>query len=67
MKNTSLILLIVILVLVTSCTGGKDIRTITFTGKSYEQKWAVKDLNPDLSADWSSSGFMTLDFRASST
>lgn len=67
MKNTPMILMTVILILATSCNTGRDVGTVAFTGKSHEQKWAVKELNPDLPADWSDYGFLTFDFRASST
>ena len=67
MKKIPLILFSLLLIAVNACKKSDDVKTVTFEGKSFEKKWAVKDLNPDLPADWSSSGFLTLDFRASST
>ena len=67
MKKIPLILFSLLLIALNACKKSDDVKTITFEGKSFEKKWAVKDLNPDLPADWSSSGFLTLDFRASST
>ncbi|MDR3698732.1 MAG: hypothetical protein P4L56_03795 [Candidatus Sulfopaludibacter sp.] len=43
-----------------------ETRTVTLEGASAEQKWALKDLNPGLRADWSGFDYLVLEFRASS-
>ena len=39
---------------------------VVFDGASFEQKWALKDLNPDLPADWTGYNFLILEMKASS-
>jgi len=38
---------------------------VTFTTSRSEQKWSLKELNPELPADWSSYEFLVLEFKAS--
>ncbi len=38
-----------------------------FEGGFSEKKWALKELNPELPSDWSSSGFLTFEFNSSTT
>jgi hypothetical protein len=42
------------------------IQQVVFEGVESEHKWALKDLNPDLPSDWSSYGYLVMEFRASS-
>ena len=42
-------------------------RRIVFDGASPEQKFALRDLGADLPADWSSYGFLVLEFRSSTS
>jgi len=37
-----------------------------FQGATSEQKWTLKELNPDLPSDWSPCDFLVLELRASS-
>jgi len=67
MKNLFRCLIISSLPFVLGCTSKDNTRIVKFEGKTFEQKWAVKDLNPDLPADWSSFEFLTFDLNASST
>lgn len=39
---------------------------VVFDGAESTQKWALKDLNPDLPADWTGSNFLVLELKASS-
>jgi hypothetical protein len=39
---------------------------VVFDGAESTQKWALKDLNPDLTADWTGSNFLVLELKASS-
>jgi hypothetical protein len=63
-KCLSLLLFSIIL---SACTDKNKTFTITFTGESFEQKWAINDLNKDFGPDFSKSGFLTFDLKASST
>lgn len=54
-------------VLATGCTPDNNVRTTKFEGKVHEQKWSIRELNPGLPSDWSSSGFLTFEYNASST
>jgi len=48
MEKLLLILSIVSGPLLWACTPKDNTKIVTFEGKSFEQKWAFKDLNPDL-------------------
>ena len=39
---------------------------MVFEGKVSEHKWSLKELNPDLPADWSSYEYLVIELRASS-
>ena len=39
---------------------------VVFEGAESEHKWALKDLNPDLPADWTGYDFLVMELRASS-
>ena len=67
MKNLVTLLFVTALLFVTGCKSKDESRIITFKGSSFEQKWAISDLNPDFTSDWSESGFLTFDMKASST
>jgi hypothetical protein len=67
MKNLLIFLSTASILLITGCTPKDNAKIIKFEGKSYEQKWAIKDLNLNLPSDWSSFGFLTFELNASST
>jgi len=67
MKKTVVFLIVIPLLLVMNCTPNNSTRTVKFEGKTFEQKWAIRDLNPDLPSDWSSFEFLTFELNASST
>ncbi|HUU99864.1 MAG TPA: hypothetical protein VMW32_02770, partial [Bacteroidales bacterium] len=67
MKNILFYLSIASLSLLTGCISKNKTKIVTFEGASYEQKWAIKDLNPELLSDWSSFEFLTFELNASST
>jgi hypothetical protein len=50
-----------------SCTSKDNTKIVKFEGKTFEQKWAIRDLNPDLPSDWSAFEFFTFEMNASST
>ena len=66
-KSVSLNSAIFFLLLVTACSLKNKPVTLKFEGTFTEKKWALKDLNPELPADWSSFGFLTFDMTSSST
>jgi len=43
-----------------------ETHTVTLEGASAEQKWTLKELSPDLPADWSAYDYVVLELRASS-
>ena len=67
MKNPAIPLTIASILLLTGCSAKDNTKTIVFDGKSFEQKWAVSDLNRDLPSDWSAYEFLTFEMNASST
>ncbi|MBW6502384.1 MAG: hypothetical protein K0B05_13420 [Bacteroidales bacterium] len=67
MKNHLVIPAIFMALLLTGCTSKDKSLKVMFEGESSEQKWALKDVNPDLPADWSQYEFLTIEFNASST
>ncbi len=42
-----------------------ETRTVTLDGTTAEQKWPLKELSPDLPADWSGFDYLVLEFRCS--
>ncbi|MGD0412692.1 MAG: hypothetical protein ABSC18_13440 [Verrucomicrobiota bacterium] len=48
----------------TPATGA--VRRLEFDGVRSEQKWALKDLNPDLPSDWSAYNYLVMEIRTSS-
>ncbi len=67
MKNLLTILSIATLLVIISCTSKDKSKIVKFEGKTFEQKWAIRDLNPDLPSDWSAFEFFTFEMNASST
>jgi hypothetical protein len=65
MKNT--VLAFFFLLILTGCNKSKEIYTITFKSNDHEQKWAIKELNRSLVSDWTYSGFLTFEMKASTT
>src|SRR5512136_2699213 len=43
-----------------------QVRRAVFEGARSEYKWSLRDLDPELPADWSSFGYLVLEFRHSS-
>ena len=67
MKKHSLNLSIVFLVFVTACTGIHEPKLIKFEGSYPQEKWSLKELNPEMPTDWSASAFLTFEFNSSTT
>jgi hypothetical protein len=67
MKAISLCLKILFPLLLAGCTSQTEPVIIKFEGKTSEKKWAIKDLNHELPADWSSFGFLTFELKSSTT
>jgi len=67
MKSFSLSLTISVLIILTGCSAEKEPVRVNFEGEVSEQKWAIKDLNPDLPSDWSSFGFLTFELKSTTT
>jgi hypothetical protein len=67
MKNILFLISVAFFLTATGCAPKDNTKIVKFEGKTFEQKWAVRDLNPDLPSDWSTFEFLTLDFNASST
>ena len=67
MKNHFVFLLIAAFLLLTACSSKNESFVAKFKGTVSEKKWAIKELNSDLPADWSSFGFLTFEMKASTT
>ncbi len=67
MKNYLQCLMVLILLLSLSCNTVKEPNSVNFQGEISEQKWAIKELNPDLPSDWSGYGFLTFELKSSTT
>lgn len=66
MRNILLISSLALLLF--SCTAKDKTFVAKFEGGDVaEQKWAIRELNKDLSSDWSKFSFLTFDLNASST
>ncbi len=52
--------------LLLACSASAAPQRVVFEGAESEHKWALKDLNPDLPADWTGFEFLVLEMRASS-
>jgi hypothetical protein len=55
------------LLLLMSCTSGKETFVVNFEGKMSEKKWAIGELNKELPSDWSSFSFLTFELRSSTS
>jgi hypothetical protein len=67
MKNISSCLQILFILLLTGCTVKKEPVVVKFEGKAFEKKWAIKELNPKLPADWSTFQYLTIEMKSSTT
>jgi hypothetical protein len=67
MKTNLFLLLILSSFFFSGCSGKEKLMIVKFEGSYTEKKWAVKELNADLPADWSSSGFLTFEINSSTT
>lgn len=65
MKN--LLLLFSIVFILSGCVSKERSFVAKFEGDVSEQKWSIKDLNPELPSDWSTFKYLTLELNASST
>ena len=50
-----------------SCGVKQQSHFVKFEGEISSQKWAIKELNPDLPSDWSAYKYLTFEMNASST
>jgi hypothetical protein len=46
---------------------GAEIKSVTFDKPVATHEWALKEINPDLPADWTGYNFLVVEFRASSS
>ena len=67
MKHTLFYSLIITSLLLTACTVKQNPVIVKFEGSFSEKKWALKDLNPEIPADWTPYSFLTFEFNASTT
>jgi hypothetical protein len=67
MKTIFVYLAFSVFLILTACQAKEKSFIAKFEGDTSEQKWAIKDLNPDLPSDWSQAGYMTFDYYATST
>ena len=67
MKNFLPVLIAISALTMTGCSGKEKHTVVQFDGPYTEKKWALKELNPDMPYDWSSSGFLTFEMNSSTT
>jgi hypothetical protein len=67
MKNQWFGILLVLILLSTACSEKNDSFIVKFEGNYPEKKWPLKELNDELPADWSGSGFLTFEMNSSTT
>ena len=67
MKSTHLSLLVVFVLFLNACSVKPEPKLVKFEGTWYARNWAIKELNPEMPADWSSSVFLTLEIKSSTT
>lgn len=67
MKNSHLFLKALIIISLSGCSKIPQTFTVNFEGKTSSTVWAAKELNPELPADWSKSGFLTFEMKSSTT
>lgn len=57
----------IFLLLLSACTAKNTQVEVKFEGAMFEKKWAIKELNPELPADWSTSQFLTFELNSTTT
>jgi hypothetical protein len=67
MKKPSSFLTVLLLIIIAGCSAKKEPVKVTFEGKFLEKKWAIKELNPDMPADWSGFNYLSFDMRSTTT
>lgn len=67
MKNPSSFLTVLLLIIIAGCSTRKEPIKVSFEGKFLEKKWAIKELNPDMPADWSGFNYLSFDMRSTTT
>ena len=67
MKKKSVLITILLPLFLAGCSSGDKTFVVNFEGKTSEAKWSASELNPELPADWSAAGFLTLEMKSSST
>lgn len=67
MKTFLIISKFLFFLLLTACTVKNKPFVVKFEGTLSEKKWAIKELNSELPADWSSFGFLTFEFYSTTT
>jgi len=67
MKSRRSSFIIVLILILTACSVRQDQIIIKFEGDRPVNTWAIQELNPEMPADWSSSGFLTFEFNSSTT
>ena len=67
MKNFLPVLIAISAIILTGCSGKEKQTVVQFSGPYTEMKWALKELNPDMPSDWSSSVFLTFEMKSSTT
>ena len=67
MKIFRFSLKIIFFLILSGCQVKKESFIVNFNGKTSETKWAISKLNPELPADWSSSGYLTFELKSSTT
>ncbi len=67
MKNLLFYFSITVFLLLTACSEKNNTFVVQFDGPSTEKKWAIQELNSELSSDWSSFDFLTLELKSSTT
>jgi hypothetical protein len=67
MKTNLLILIIAAGIIISGCSGKEKQKFVKFEGAYTEKKWEVMELNQDMPADWSVSGFLTFEFNSTTT
>jgi hypothetical protein len=65
MKTSCVYLRIVLIALLTGCSGKTEPESIKFEGEYSRKSWSIDQLNPELKSDWSSSSFLTFEFNSS--
>ena len=62
MKPFSYVTAFFFLLLLAACaTKDDETHFVQFEGESYQKNWAISDLNPEISADWSSFNYLTFE------